>query len=117
MGVGVETVRYYQRIGLLDVPDRSAGVRQYGSSDLEQLRFVVRAKALGFTLEEIATLVRLSASQCTDVEHIARTRLKTVSAKISDLQRMAAVLREVVAGCETREPYRGCPIIETLLSH
>ena len=113
-GVGVETVRYYQRIGLLAKPDRSASFREYGAEDLARLRFVRRAQALGFTLEEISTLLQLSTFECEDVERIARARLATVAEKISDLQRVASVLTDVVERCGAREPYQGCPIIESL---
>ncbi len=113
-GVGVETVRYYQRIGLLRMPTRSAGFREYGSGDLARLLFIRRAQALGFTLDEIATLVQLSATDCDDAERIAHDRLASVAEKIADLQRIANVLNDVVTRCAAREPYQGCPIIETL---
>jgi Hg(II)-responsive transcriptional regulator len=114
-GVGVETVRYYQRIGLLSTPKRAAGFREYESADLARLRFIRRAQALGFTLAEISTLVRLSASNCKDAERIARDRLATVSEKLADLNRIAIVLSEVVARCAARKRHQGCPIIETLV--
>lgn len=116
-GIGVEAVRYYQRIGLLETPKRSSGFREYGHRELERLRFIRRAQALGFTLAEIATLLQLSAANCQDVEAIARERLASVAEKIADLQRIADVLTDVVARCAARESYEGCPIIETLTSH
>ncbi len=88
-GVGVETVRYYQRIGLLPVPKRAASVRSYEPKDLARLHFIRRAQALGFALEEIASLLRLSASECRDVERIARERLAAVAEKIAALRAIA----------------------------
>lgn len=113
-GVGIETVRYYQRLGLLSKPQRSTAYREYGSADVQRLRFIRRAQALGFSLEEISLLLSLSASDCEDVERIARERLAAVSEKIDDLRRVQGVLVKVMARCSEREPYEGCPIIETL---
>lgn len=115
-GVGVETVRYYQRIGLLSTPVRSTGFREYRSADLARLLFIRRAQALGFTLEEISALVQLSASNCEDVERLAHERLTSVREKIADLERIANVLNDVVARCAVRQPHQGCPIIETLVA-
>jgi len=112
--VGVETVRYYQRTGLLLKPARSAGFREYGASDLQRLRFIRRAQSLGFTLEEISTLLDLSASDCENVERIARERLTAILTRITDLRRIKRVLTEVIRRCSARETYQGCPIIETL---
>lgn len=113
-GVGVETVRYYQRIGLISTPARSASFREYEPKDLARLRFIRRAQALGFTLKEISALLQLSASDCRAVERLARERLAAVAEKITALRRISGVLKEVVRGCEAREPHQGCPIIETL---
>ena len=114
-GVGVETVRFYQRIGLLATPRQPPrGYREYTAEDVARLRFVRRAQELGFTLEEISALVELSASNCRDAESIASERLVTVREKIADLQRVAKVLSDVVTQCEARKPHQGCPIIETL---
>ena len=113
--VGVETVRYYQRIGLLRVPERSGTSRSYTAEDLRTLRFVRRAQALGFTLDEIATLLSLSSADCQDVERIARDRHAQVIAKIEALQRIEAVLSDAVTRCESHDPYSGCPVIESLV--
>jgi MerR family mercuric resistance operon transcriptional regulator len=112
--VGVETVRYYQRIGLLAKPARSAGFREYGAYDIQRLRFIRRAHFLGFTLEEVSNLLALSVSDCENVERIARERLTAILERIADLHRVEAVLTDVIHRCSAREPYQGCPIIETL---
>lgn len=114
-GVGVETVRYYQRLGLLGTPEKpQGGFRSYDESDLIRLRFIRRAQQLGFSLEEIASLLRLSAADCDDVQTLAVRKLGLVQDKIRDLTRMAGVLEEVLSQCRARKPHEGCPIIETL---
>ncbi len=114
-GVSVETIRYYQRTGLLAVPARPHfGFRTYSDADAARLLFIRRAQQLGFTLEEIAALLRLSASDCKNVEKLARERLGAVDARIKDLQRVGKVLADVLDVCARRKPYEGCPIIETL---
>lgn len=98
-GVTVETVRYYQRIGLLGVPPRKTGFREYGEEELRRLRFIRRAQALGFTLEEVAALIELSAADCENVERIARERLTAVAERIESLRRIEAVLTTVIERC------------------
>ena len=112
--VGVETVRYYQRIGLLPKPARTRGFREYEASDVQRLRFIKRAQSLGFTLEEVSTLLALSASDCKNVERLAGERLTAILERVADLHRIEAVLTDVIRRCRLRQPYEGCPIIETL---
>lgn len=113
--VGVETVRYYQRIGLILTPERQRGsFRTYEKADLVRLRFIRRAQQLGFSLEEIANLLRLSAANCEDVQKLAGRKLLLVQEKMKDLARMESVLKDVLSKCRTRRPHEGCPIIETL---
>ena len=113
--VGVETIRYYQRIGLLRTPDKPYGhARTYTEADLARLRFIRRAQRLGFSLEEIANLLKLSAADCDNVQGLARRKLSLVREKIADLSRMAEVLEEALAHCTARKKYEGCPIIESL---
>lgn len=114
-GVSVETVRYYQRRGLLAVPDRPYGAnREYASEHLERLRFIKRAKALGFSLSEVEALLSLTESDCGQVHDIAKHKLALVQEKISGLRRVEAVLGKVVSECEARKSFDGCPIIQTL---
>lgn len=114
-GVGVETIRYYQRVGLLEIPDKPRGsFRSYEKTDLVRLRFIRRAQQLGFSLEEVANLLRLSAANCNDVQTLAARKLTLVQDKVKDLTRMAAVLEDVLSQCRARRLHDGCPIIETL---
>lgn len=114
-GVGVETVRYYQRIGLLPEPAKPVrGSRSYGLEALDRLRFIRRAQQLGFSLAEIADLLQLTAAECADVLRLATEKLATVEDKILSLQRIAAVLEAVVSRCRSRRPHEGCPLIAAL---
>ena len=111
--VHVETVRYYQRRGLLEAPPRPAGsVRRYLPSALAQLRFIKRAQEVGFSLHEIKHLLRTPA--CRDARSIAAAKLVAVEQRIADLERVRGTLRELVGECE-RGTSRSCPIIERLL--
>lgn len=114
-GAGIETIRYYQRVGLLEIPHKPRGsFRSYEKTDLVRLRFIRRAQQLGFSLEEIANLLRLSAANCNDVQTLAARKLTLVHDKVKDLTRMAAVLEDVLSQCRARKLHGGCPIIETL---
>ncbi len=114
-GVGVETVRYYQRIGLMPTPAKPyGGTRRYEPGDLGRLRFIRRAQGLGFSLTEIRALLALSADNCRGVQHIAARKLALVQGKIADLRRMEQALNGTLARCKKRRPHKPCPIIETL---
>ena len=117
MGCNIETIRYYEKAGLLPTPARSpAGYRRYGSAHLKRLTFIRRARALGFSIEEIRTLLKLADERkrpCAEVRVVAGVHLKDVQAKIADLRAMERVLRETVAKCASgRSP--DCPLIESL---
>lgn len=116
--VGRETVRFYERKGLIDEPPRSpAGYRRYPPDTVERLGFIRRAQELGFTLAEITDLLDLrvdEVSACGTVEVRARAKLEQVEAKIGDLQRIAYALRRLVDKCQAREPTSECPILEEL---
>ncbi len=113
--VGIETVRYYQRIGLLHTPLRPYGAaRHYGETDLSRLRFIRRAQGLGFSLEEIRALLELSREDCADVQQLAVRKLALVRGKLADLRRMEAVLAGTLDRCRARRKHAPCPIIETL---
>lgn len=102
-GCHIETIRYYERIGLLTPPVRTeSGYRHYADGDVERLRFVTRGRALGFSLEEIASLLRLAEQDgmpCGDVDRLARTHLDDIRRRIDDLQRMARELEHTIHGC------------------
>ena len=110
-GVGVETIRFYQRRGLLETPTRDAGIRRYSSDDLRRLRFIKQAQAAGFTLEEIRELLDLDASQDrTRARELAGARVKALNTKIAELKRARDALQRLAAECGegTRGP---CPIL------
>jgi len=115
-GVGVETVRYYQRRGLLETPPRPAGgglaggVRRYGAEDLRRLRFIRSAQAAGFTLEQIAELLRLDAGEDrARARQLARERMAALDAKIAELTAARRSLERLARACEgSTGP---CPIL------
>lgn len=111
-GVGVETVRYYQRRGLLAVPPSAGAVRRYGPEDLRRLRFVRRAQAAGFTLEEIGELLALDRTDDrARVRALATERLAALDAKIAELEQSRAALERLCLTCASGR--KGpCPIIE-----
>lgn len=116
-GTKVETIRYYERVGLLLPPARSkSGYRLYRVDHLKRLNFVRRARALGFSIDEIRTLLRLADERkrpCAEVRVVAEAHLSDVRAKIADLRAMERVLRETVARC-AKGAGSHCPMIETL---
>lgn len=114
-GCNIETIRYYERIGLLPVPSRRGRYRLYGSEDVRRLTFVRRARELGFTLDEVRALLKLAAMQdaCAPVRAIAAAHLSEVRSKITDLQAMARALADAVERCDAGGDF-GCPLIEAL---
>ena len=117
-GVGRETVRFYERKGLLREPPRTAsGYRVYPLESVERLRFIRRAQGLGFTLDEIADLLALRVDEvaaCGAVEARAREKLSSVAEKLTELGRMKRALERLVDACQSREPTSDCPILEEL---
>lgn len=116
-GCHPETVRYYERIGLLPAPPRTAGgYRDYRPADADRLRFISRGRALGFSLEEIRSLLGLAEDDglsCQDVDRLARGHLLDIRNRLNDLQRMASELERVIGSCSGGE--RGqCAILDTL---
>ena len=115
-GVHVETIRFYQRKGLLATPPRERGeVRRYSPGDVARVRFVKAAQRLGFSLGEIAELLTLDAgTQCATARGIAEDKLRDVRARLRDLRRMESALHALVADCHlTRRTVR-CPLIASL---
>ena len=110
-GVGVETIRFYQRRGLLETPTRDGGIRRYDAQDVRRLRFIRQAQAAGFTLEEIRELLRLDAGEDrAAVRALARTRIAALDARIAELESAREALRRLTAECG--EAKRGpCPIL------
>jgi MerR family mercuric resistance operon transcriptional regulator len=117
-GVHLETIRYYERIGLIPAPGRTdGGHRAYEPLALRRLAFVRRARELGFSIEEIRALLGLAEPghrACEDVRVVAEAHLKDVRAKIADLARLEAVLAETVGRCAIEGPAPSCPVLELL---
>lgn len=114
--VNVETVRYYQRRGLMREPARPMGsVRRYSSDDVKRIRFIKRAQQLGFTLGEITNLLKLEDGRsCHETERLAEQKLALVEARIADLGRLRKTLKELIGRCEVGRGKIACPIIDTL---
>lgn len=116
-GVGVETVRYYQRRGLLETPERGGGpglggIRRYAADDVRRLRFIRSAQAAGFTLEQIAELIELDATDDRSrARDLARERLAALDARIAELQSARGALARLERACGTGAA-GPCPIIE-----
>lgn len=115
-GVNVETIRYYQRRGLMDEPPRPVrGYRRYALSHVKRVRFVKRAQLLGFTLQEITELLRLEdGKSCRETRLLAQHKLMVIEGRLSDLSRMRRTLKVLIAQCATGSRPSSCPIIATL---
>lgn len=114
-GVNVETIRYYQRRGLLDEPKKPlGGYRHYPQDAVRRVRFIKRAQALGFTLEEVAGLLRLdAASACLETRELAAHKLALIEQKLVELAAMGKGLAALVSECG-KSGKRRCPIIQML---
>lgn len=116
-GVNIETIRYYERVGLTPAPPRSSGGRRlYGGDDAKRLSFIRRARKLGFRLEAIRSLLGLNDGppSCAEVHALTARHLEAVREKIAALCRLETTLTETAAACEkSAEP--ACPIIDALL--
>jgi MerR family mercuric resistance operon transcriptional regulator len=116
VGVHVETIRYYQRIGLIKLPKKPYhGMRSYSDDDFRRLRFIRRAQRLGFSLEDIRALLELSSSDCQQVQELAEEKLNLVKAKLRELRNIQSALTKTIQQCASREKPEPCPIIESLI--
>ena len=115
-GVNVETIRFYQRKGLMLEPEKPNGsIRRYGDAELARVRFIKAAQRLGFTLDEVADLLRLEdGTRCGDARQLAEHKLADVRQKLSDLQRIESVLTALVARCSAVRGRVNCPLIASL---
>jgi len=117
-GVGIETVRYYEREGLLATPRRRpSGYREYDESAIARLQFIRRTKELGFSLDEIKQLLGLwfnASTRCVHVRERAAGKIADIEHKIRSLQGMKRALKKLVAQCEQRNSLDECPLLEGL---
>jgi MerR family mercuric resistance operon transcriptional regulator len=115
-GVNVETVRYYQRKGLLAEPDKPGGsVRRYGQADVARVRFIKAAQRLGFSLDEIAGLLSLDdGTHCREARVLGQHKLDDVREKMADLRRIESVLARLVRECDKARGTISCPLIGAL---
>lgn len=119
-GVGIDTVRFYKRAGLLPPPARTpSGYRSYSTADVDRMRFIRRAKGLGFTLDEIAELLTLSSGKGSrsQVKAIANRRLLDLERKLKELTVVRDTLSHYAGRCSGHGPLAGCPIIEAVLAN
>ena len=118
-GVSVETIRFYQRKGLLKEPEKAYGsIRRYGDVDVARVRFVKSAQRLGFSLDEVAGLLTLDdGTRCNQARELGQHKLATVRAKLADLQRIETVLSVLVRDCKARRGTVSCPLIAALQQH
>ena len=117
-GVGIQTLRYYERRGLLSKAGRSpGGYRLFPPDEVRRVLFIRRAQGLGFTLEEIGELLALRVEgthSCAGVERAARLTRQRVHERLADLQRMEVVLNNLILACQERRNTDACPILEAL---
>ena len=115
--VNVETIRFYQRRGILaEPPKKLGGLRYYDAAAIERVRFIKRAQTLGFSLEEVTALLALQKSNaCAETHDAAEKKLQVVEGRIRDLERIRTTLIELISQCGHGGNDVSCPIIESLL--
>lgn len=116
LGINIETVRFYERKGLIEQPLKpEVGYRHYPKETINRIRFIKHAQQLGFTLDEIANLLALNDGSCHQVEELTQQKLSSVKKKLSDLQQLEKALQGLLAQCQSSDNKR-CPIIDSLQS-
>ena len=117
-GISIDTIRYYEHIGLLKEAQRKdSGFRLFNKNDIKRLNFIRKAKGLGFSLKEIKELLILRVDKettCDDVRESAQIKLKAIKKKIHELNQIKVALAKLINQCETAVPTNDCPIIEAL---
>lgn len=112
-GVGVETIRFYQRKGLLNTPAKNGGFRHYSNDDLQQLKFIRKAQSAGFTLQEIKELIALEkVGDRTRVRELANTRVHALEKQINELQQARNALKKLAKDC-SKTNVGPCPILKS----
>jgi len=115
LGINIETIRFYERKGLIDQPSKpTMGYRHYSDQILGRIRFIKRAQELGFTLEEVANLLVLNDQPCHKVQELAENKLSTVKAKIKDLRKLETALDNLLDECRSNDDSSHCPVIDSL---
>ena len=114
--VSVETIRYYEKEGLIEEPERKeSGYRQYKGEAIARLSFILQAKELGFSLKEIGELLSIkSDAKCSAVKQLAQEKLGDIESKIKMLQRMRKSLKKLINVCPGQAPISDCPILEAI---
>jgi Hg(II)-responsive transcriptional regulator len=115
--VNIDTIRYYEKRQLLPLPERTtSGYRDYSENDVKRLLFIIHAKELGFTLEEIKELLSLRSleTDCAQVRQIADTKARDIASRIENLSRIRHVLLELAEKCEQEGSGDECPILKSL---
>jgi MerR family mercuric resistance operon transcriptional regulator len=114
LDINIETIRFYEKKGLISQPIKpESGYRLYSSSIADKLRFIAKAKALGFTLKEISSLMSME-NNCAEVESLGLQKLDIIRNKIFDLQRLESVISKMTNSCKTNQDQYSCPIIDSL---
>jgi MerR family mercuric resistance operon transcriptional regulator len=113
--VNVETIRYYQRVGLVREPGKPAqGFRRYPEDTIDQIKFIKRAQQLGFSLKEISELLILGKGHCKDVRKRAEAKRDRIESQIKDLEALRSTLTTLIKACHSGKGKHACPIVETL---
>lgn len=116
--VNIETIRYYQRIALINEPDKPVnGYRTYPTETLTRIKFIKRAQQLGFSLLEIEELLKLGEGHCADVKQLAEEKRKQVDGQIKDLQKLRKTLSQLITRCKSGDDNSQCAIVETLTAN
>ncbi len=114
-GVNIETVRYYQRVALIQEPPKPLeGYRHYPADTVDRIKFIKRAQQLGFSLKEIAELLELGNKRCMDVRTRAEEKRAHIDQQINDLKKLRKTLDDLIKACQTDNDTAHCPIVETL---
>ena len=117
-GVHIETIRYYQRLRLVPQPPRPlGGIRRYSEADVDRLRFIKRAQAMGFTLVEVESLLKLQARRsCRATRELAANKLRLVDARIRELRDLRKELAGLIVDCDANTQDAKCPVLQRLAS-
>lgn len=115
LSINIETIRFYERKGLIEQPQKPAtGYRHYSDEILQRIHFIKRSQDLGFTLQEINSLLHLELQSCDEAKKLAENKFIKIQAKIADLKRLETALNTLLTQCKNNSDHVPCPIIESL---